>query len=40
MLVNLQSDPAEKINLASKYPEQVRELLAAYQQWSKTATDQ
>ncbi len=40
MLVNLQSDPAEKINLASKYPEKVRELLAAYQQWSKTATDQ
>ena len=33
MLVNLQSDPGEKVNLASKYPAKVQELRAAYQEW-------
>jgi arylsulfatase A-like enzyme len=40
MLVNLQSDPAEKVNLAGKYPAKVQELRAAYQKWIQQVADQ
>jgi arylsulfatase A-like enzyme len=32
-LVNLKDDPGEKTNLAEKYPEMVKELMAQYESW-------
>ncbi|MCG7860033.1 sulfatase, partial [Flavihumibacter sediminis] len=40
MLVNLQSDPGEKINLAAKFPNKIKELKAAYQEWSIKVAEQ
>ncbi len=34
-LVNLDEDPSEKINLADKYPDKVKELTYQYQVWLK-----
>ena len=34
-LVNLEDDPGEKINIAGKYPDKVKELEEVYQKWQE-----